>query len=548
MEDVKSFHDRFYSLADKVSQDNFILKFCSVGPVSRVRNPDSARPRSMAISYFVIKNKKLIPVCKNAFLGILNLKRYRIEGVLGRFLHKSEMPVENRGGDHKSSKNSHLREQIVEFIKSFAVLEKHYCRGTSIRQYISSDLTIKKMWDIFNRTHENYVCKLSYFREQFNTKFNIGFSCPQVDVCSTCLELGGKIKRLQNEEERKSLKGNLRLHKMKAKAYFDMLREEKQHILILSYDCEKNLVLPKIPDQITYYKRQLYLYNFTVVMGTSKSKLAKENVFMHTWLESQAPKGSNEIASAVYDTLKKLDIPDNITEIRLMSDGCAGQNKNTTMIGMCAKWFLEAPSHIKKIQLVFPITGHSFIPPDRVFGVIEKKIKKKDTIIDVQDYYDIFEQVGTVKKCGENWSVFEWKDEITNVLKPPSGFHFKISASKRIILTKGKNGTVLVSGEPNYNSSINNGRSICKRGKQIAYINPKPIELNKVKLNPKKIQNVNELLTKHFGATWKEESVNLNLDYYKTVIESAICTDSSDVEDESCFCEDQHLDSPEAAV
>ncbi|CAH1960177.1 unnamed protein product [Acanthoscelides obtectus] len=111
------------------------------------------------------------------------------------------------------------------------------------------------------------------------------------------------------------------------------------------------------------------------VIGSSKVKLLKENVYIHTWLETECHKGSNEIASAVYDTLNKIKIPENVKEITLVSDGCTGQNKNSIVLSMCAKWMLEAPSHIEKLQLIFPATGHSFLPPDRVFALIEKKIK-----------------------------------------------------------------------------------------------------------------------------------------------------------------------------
>lgn len=518
MEDIRSFHYRFYKIPDKITQDNFILKYTKVSHIKRVRNEHSNRPRTLAPSYSVQKGTSTIPVCKDAFLDILNLKRYRVEGVLSRFFKNQLMPAENRGGDHRSTKLFDIRENIIKFIKSFTVIEKHYCRGKSERQYIASDLSIVKMWKIYSKTFPDKQCKLSFFRKLFNTKFNIGFNAPQVDVCSYCLEYKEKLKREQDLTAKKALSTELKVHKLRAKAYFNLLREGKNDLITLSYDCEKNLVLPKIPDQITYYKRQLYLYNFSVVVGHSKSKLSKDNVFIHTWLESESSKGSNEIASAVYDTLNKIEIPKTVSEVRLMSDGCAGQNKNSTMIGMCAKWLLEAPAHINNVQLVFPVTGHSFIPPDRVFGIIEKTIKKKDTIIDVNEYYDIFETVGTVKKLGHDWNVLDWKDELKQVLKPTSSFHFKINSCKRVLLSRTKSSNILVRGEPNYRCDINNPQGICKKGARISYINPNQLELNTVNINPKKAKNVNELLCKHFGDDWLDKAEYLSLEYYKQVV------------------------------
>lgn len=409
---------------------------------------------------------------------------------------------------------------------------------------MSSDLCIEKLSKMYNAASEqNMHCKSSFFRKVFNKSFNIGFNAPQVDVCSTCLEFKEKIKREKDATIKTSLLTSQKIHKLRAKAFFGSLKEVRKDLLTISYDCEKNLVLPKIPDQITYYKRQLYLYNFSVVIGSSKSKLTKENVFMHSWLESECNKGSNEIASAIFDTLNKIDIDKNIREIRLISDGCTGQNKNSTVIAMCAKWLLEAPKQIKKIQLLFPVTGHSFLPADRVFALIEKKVKKLDTIIHPEIYYELFEMYGTLKKLGSDWHVQDWKKEAQAVLKSTASMHFKITTCKRIVFTRSKTqNNILVKGEPHYNSDVNNAQGICKRGKKLSFINPQNIELNAVQINPKKLKNIDELLTKHFGATWKERSAELNLDYYKELLSRVEVPDEEEVEvmeqEEDQYCVD----------
>ncbi|XP_046674708.1 uncharacterized protein LOC124363504 [Homalodisca vitripennis] len=70
---------------------------------------------------------------------------------------------------------------------------------------------------------------------------------------------------------------------------------------------------------------------------------------------------------------------ENVTTVKLFSDGCGGQNKNTTVVGMIAHWLLkDAPKHVTKVVLLFPVVGHSFIPPDRVFGVLERKISRSE--------------------------------------------------------------------------------------------------------------------------------------------------------------------------
>lgn len=95
------------------------------------------------------------------------------------------------------------------------------------------------------------------------------------------------------------------MHKIRAKAFFLLVQEEQCGIIPLSFDCQKTL--PKLPDQSTYYSKQFYLFNFTIVQGSSKGKLSPEITFAYCWTEDTFAKGSNEIASAVYHRLCSTD-------------------------------------------------------------------------------------------------------------------------------------------------------------------------------------------------------------------------------------------------
>lgn len=112
-----------------------------------------------------------------------------------------------------------------------------------------------------------------------------------------------------------------------------------------------------------YYSRQLYKYNLTVVVGDSKCLHTKENVFIYQWNENEFPKGANEIASALFHCLNNINIPESVRTVRQASDGCGGQNKNYFMMSMISFWLLRnAPENLKKVEYIFPIVGHSFLP------------------------------------------------------------------------------------------------------------------------------------------------------------------------------------------
>ncbi|KAJ8885778.1 hypothetical protein PR048_011978 [Dryococelus australis] len=50
----------------------------------------------------------------------------------------------------------------------------------------------------------------------------------------------------------------LKGHKLRVEMFYELLQEKNDDELALSYDCQKNLVLPKIPDQAAYYNQPFY--------------------------------------------------------------------------------------------------------------------------------------------------------------------------------------------------------------------------------------------------------------------------------------------------
>lgn len=180
---------------------------------------------------------------------------------------------------------------------------------------------------------------------------------------------------------------------------------------MLSFNCQKNLVLPKVSDQAAYYSRQFYCYNVSVVKGVSTDSLIPENVSIYSWSEDEAKKSSNEVASIIDHELESVDLT-NCTSIRLVADGCAGQNKNVNMLCMCMCWMIKkSPKEITSLEIVYPVTGHSFLPSDRVFGLIERYINKKKTVIQKQEYHAVFKKYGKLKLIGQDWLVYDWKKE-----------------------------------------------------------------------------------------------------------------------------------------
>ncbi|KAB0790260.1 hypothetical protein PPYR_04796 [Photinus pyralis] len=320
--------------------------------------------------------------------------------------------------------------------------------------------------------------KLSYFRKYVNAYYNSAFGTPLTDCCSTCLRTKEQLKIATSLDVRQKLLTEHRVHIAKAKAFFGLLKT-KLNTSYFSFDCQKNLALPRLPNQAAYFSQQINYNNFTVVAGTSRDKLTPRNVFSYLWTEIDSRKDSNTIASALNHTLKSFDFDPSIETVRLFADGCGGQNKNTNMMAMLAYWLLEeSPKHIRQIELIFPIVGHSFIPPDRVFGLIEKDIKKISVIVEVSGYDDLIRKHSTIRKIGIDWDLFDWRTQTKRAIKLPSSWHFEFNKAKRFIFYK-KEKNVLIQGEPNYCTDVGKASSVCKKNFSLSSMAPKKLTLGK---------------------------------------------------------------------
>lgn len=74
------------------------------------------------------------------------------------------------------------------------------------------------------------------------------FGSPRLDICSTCIKLKERMKLELDTKKKHDLLIQRIIHKKKAKAFYDYLKEDDPKVMIISFDCQKNLPLPKVPD------------------------------------------------------------------------------------------------------------------------------------------------------------------------------------------------------------------------------------------------------------------------------------------------------------
>jgi hypothetical protein len=134
------------------------------------------------------------------------------------------------------------------------------------RVYLSPELNIRKLWRMYNDQCQESDLKVkeSFFRNQVNLRYNIGFGTPAKDACTQCLRIEPRLKLATSEAHISELRLQLRTHKNRAAEFYEKLREVRNGLRIISFDCQKNMPLPKLPDQAAYYSRQLSCYNLGI--------------------------------------------------------------------------------------------------------------------------------------------------------------------------------------------------------------------------------------------------------------------------------------------
>jgi len=107
----------------------------------------------------------------------------------------------------------------------------------------------------------------------------------------------------------------------------------------------------------------LNVFNFGV------KNLQTEQTSIILCAQNFAKKGSNEVAS-ILDWYVRTKIGPEVRHIIFFADNSPGQNKNRFVLSIMQNF---CNTICETVTVHFPTPGHSFLPIDRDFAVLEKK-------------------------------------------------------------------------------------------------------------------------------------------------------------------------------
>ncbi|KAF2881070.1 hypothetical protein ILUMI_25106, partial [Ignelater luminosus] len=308
---------------------------------------------------------------------ILSLTTFWLAAIGGRRLLQGGCTPEDKRGKHRSGNALKLSEvmSVMGHISLFPTKQTHY--GTREHNYLDAELNVTITHSLFLEKHPESKVKYEYYNKVFRENFNLSFGRPQVDVCNDCetVSLKPKNKSL-NDTAKRVTAAELLFHKRRSKKFYNALKASKEL-------CLTRLILfdfMQFPAQDLFYLSQLTIDVFGV------HNMRTNNAVFFMYHEGQAKKSPNEICSFLLQYINTY-IDENITELQFFCDNYPGQNTNHAVLRVCSAFVNSG--RFQKVEIYFPIRGHSFLPSDRDFGLIKRKLKKIDRIYTLMEYVEL---------------------------------------------------------------------------------------------------------------------------------------------------------------
>ncbi|XP_025192024.1 LOW QUALITY PROTEIN: uncharacterized protein LOC112592227 [Melanaphis sacchari] len=418
--DKSSIINAFNAIGNKEKQDTFLCGLNSVNNVQRRRPLVKGTPeikKSVSCTYKIRLTTNELIVCKIAFCSLFGIGKSLVDRLIHNIKNNKPSPQDLRG-KHLKRPNKISNDIIFKIdahINSFPKVQSHYSRSDNLNvHYLSPELNISKMYKLYlekndpevfemiqkGETNIKPIVKYDYFSEYFKNNFNLTFGTPKTDTCQTCDRLKNLIDHETNLEIKRQFEVEKEVHIRKAEVFYTDLKSFVQkskldeEIELLSFDFQQNMPLPHIPCGDVFYKRQIWVYNFCIYSG----KTGKSYHYMYDELTGK--KGQNDVISFIDHFLKNLLTP-GVKHLYIFTDNCSSQNKNNALFQYLYTVVQSKCFNLESITHRYPEPGHSFLPCDRCFGLIEKVKRKHERIYLPESYKEI------VKKTSKKFNVID---------------------------------------------------------------------------------------------------------------------------------------------
>ncbi|CAK1598006.1 unnamed protein product [Parnassius mnemosyne] len=383
---------KFYSLGSYNAQNMLLTALVKEQPVKRHyvatdNKTNVSKKKFYSRQYFLDG----VSVCRDIFVKTLQTSAKRINTSLCKMRSESRI-TDNRGvhgGRNRASPES--EEFVINFIKKLPTYISHYRREkTDGAKFLRADMTLSKIYELYSdeaKTAGVKILSTAKVNKLFFTKFNLRTKSLKKDTCNKCDFFECQILHASSEQNRAEIEQKHLAHQEIAKSLQNQLKidmklaKDDPSVETLTFDLEKTLPLPRIPTNIVFYKRQLWVYNLGIHTGSN------DEAHCNVWVEGEAGRGAQEVGSCLIKHItERLD--GNVRHLILWCDSCGGQNRNIKLTLMLKAMLNEHPT-LDQINIKFLESGHSFLPNDSDFGKIECALKLQQRLYTPDDYIHV---------------------------------------------------------------------------------------------------------------------------------------------------------------
>lgn len=175
--DRNEIFSKFWNLSDE-EKNSFYCQFVKKKNVERKRIKGSERKKN-TFQYSLYSSDDIIhSVCRIFFLNTLCINEKRIYYYF-KHLHNEKFGVPRslrKGKNTKHFIEPERVEEVKNHINSFPTIDSHYCRASSGRKYLSSNLSLLKMYSLYLQTNPSSPVSEKFYRNLFNYNFNLSFT------------------------------------------------------------------------------------------------------------------------------------------------------------------------------------------------------------------------------------------------------------------------------------------------------------------------------------------------------------------------------------
>ena len=406
-ENIQQLFKDFWDTGDWDMQTAYLQKQTSISAVKRRRtnNPETQRDHTRV--YYVTVVGQPVQVCKEAFASIHGIGRARLDRAQ-RKKTSTGVPLKDQRGKNGGKNGSHGKTddsrtgKVLAHISSFPTISSHYSRKTSPNvQYLDTDVTSRRqMYKLYvlwlEENHEGEVpVSWHYYDDMLKLHFpKLQLYKPRTDTCRKCDTFQIKIKNPElSAAEKKQLETENAVHQVKASAGYELpkklLTERGNNVMVVCMDLQQALPTPKVSTGIAFYKRKMWTYNFNI----HNYRTGIGHMFI--WDEVTANRGAIEISSCI-SKFVDLFVPEDVDQLVIFSDNCAGQNKNFILLLFYLS--LIHKGRFKEITHIYYQSGHTYMAADRDFGLIEKNERKVNYIFTPDEHEEL---IRTTKRAND---------------------------------------------------------------------------------------------------------------------------------------------------